>query len=41
MFAWFDKPWRELTFDNMFEKVKQLKLVDKEQIRYSKYIPLG
>ena len=34
-------PWRELTFENMFDKAKQLKKVDRETIRYSKYIPLG
>ena len=41
LFAWFDLPWREITFDNMFEKAKMLKKIDKEAIRFSKYVPLG
>ena len=41
IFAWFDLPWRDLTYENMFERAKQLKKVDKEAIRYSKYVPLG
>ena len=41
IFSWFDLPWRELTYENMFDKVKQLKTLDKEAIRFSKYIPLG
>ena len=41
VFAWFDLPWRELTYENMFDKAKELKSVDKEAIRYSKFVPLG
>ena len=41
IFAWFDLPWRELTFENMFEKSKELKKITKEDIRYSKFVPLG
>ena len=41
IFAWFDMPWRELTFENMFEKAKILNRITKEDIRYSKYVPLG
>ena len=41
LFAWFNLPWRELTFENMFTYAKKLKRVDKEAIRYSKYVPLG
>ena len=25
IFAWFDMPWRELTYENMFERAKDLK----------------
>ena len=41
IFAWFDMPWRELTFENMFEKAKILNRITKEDIRYSKFVPLG
>ena len=41
IFAWFDLPWRELTFENMFEKANMLKKISKEDIRYSKFVPLG
>jgi len=41
IFSWFELPWRELTYENMFDKVKELKKIDKNAIRYSKYIPLG
>lgn len=30
LFAWFDLPWRDLTYENMFEKAKELRKVDKE-----------
>lgn len=41
VFAWFDLPWRDLTYENMFDRAKDLKAVDKEAIRYSRYVPLG
>ena len=41
IFAWFDLPWRELTFENMFSKANVLKKITKEDIRYSKFVPLG
>lgn len=41
MFSWFDLPWRDLTYENMFEKVKLLSKIDKEKIRVSKFVPLG
>ena len=41
LFSWFDLPWRELTFENMFQKVKDLQKIDKEAIRYSKFVPTG
>lgn len=41
IFAWFDLPWRDLTFDNMFERSLLLNKITKEDIRYSKFIPLG
>ena len=37
MFVWFNLPWRELTEENMFEKAKLLKAVDKHAIRFSKF----
>jgi len=41
IFAWFDLPWRDLTIENMFEQAHLLKKVDKDAIRFSKFIPLG
>ena len=41
IFSWFDLPWRELTFDNMFEKSNALNKITKEDIRCSKFVPLG
>ena len=41
IFAWFDMPWRELTYENMFDRAKDLKHIDKEQIRFSKFVPHG
>jgi len=41
MFAWFSLPWRELTTENMFDKAKMLKKVDKDAIRFSKYLPFA
>lgn len=41
IFSWFDLPWRELTYDNMFEKAKILNKITKEDIRVSKFVPLG
>ena len=41
IFAWFDLNWRDLTYENMYDRVNDLKKVDKEMIRYSKYVPLG
>ena len=29
IFSWFELPWRELTYENMFDKVKELKKIDK------------
>lgn len=37
MFVWFNLPWRDLTDENMFEKAKLLKQVDKHAIRFSKF----
>ena len=41
MFAWFDLPFRELTYENMFDRAKELKKIDKEAIKYSKFVPTG
>ena len=41
LFAWFDMPWRDLTYENMFSMSKELSKIDKEAIRYSKFVPLG
>ena len=41
IFSWYDLPWRELTYENMFDKASLLKKVDKEAIRFSKFVPSG
>ena len=41
IFAWFDLPFRELTYENMFERANELKKIDKNAFRYSKFVPQG
>lgn len=41
MFASFNLGWRDVTFENMFDKAEELSKVEKSDFEYMKFVPLG